>query len=458
MCVSPIKEWMERGPGYELIELPCGACWSCRANKLSDYVGRALCEAETCADVLAITLTYAPRKDAADKIITPIHFQKFIRSLRRRGQKVRYMGAGEAGKLKGRAHFHAILFFPEGVRKNKNGAVAAFNRPAPLCRRAVSDKTLHDGRVHIEEWPHGHVFLDWKVSEQALRYVCKYILKWEGTQKWFTISKNPAIGAPHFERKAQEMARIGVWPTGWTYMPPGGKPGREYMLTGACKRDYALALMKYHGKAPPWSQLSEWARHGFEWAIKQQHKREIERFQKSAQYAPAMEKEARRAQTIARQREAFRLERVEALERKARDERLAQRASAHYDRWCALRRILWRAAMEATGYGEERQDTSQWRFRDHGDGRGPIPVWSDSGAVVFDWPGLDWARYNNRIATARPFGARDRGIAVPHAVACNAQATLEGYTRCEQCEAQYKACDCFGAGDYAANGAPNATA
>lgn len=457
MCINPVVEWMERGPGYEPIELPCGGCWSCRANKLSDYVGRALCEAETCVDVLTVTLTYAPRLDAADKIITPEHFQKFVRSLRRRGHKVRYMCAGEAGTLKGRAHFHAILFFPEGLQK-KNDAVAAFNKPAPLCRQAFSDLELYDGRVHIEEWPHGHVFLDWRRSEQSLRYVCKYILKWENTQRWFTVSKNPAIGAPFFDKKAREMAALNVWPTGWLYMPPGGTKGREYMLTGACKRDYALALMKYHGKAPPWSQLSDWARHGFEWAIKQRNKKEIERFEKSPQYAAALEKESRRSQTVVRQREKFRLDRVEALERKARDERLARRADAHYDRWCALRRILWRAAMEATGYGEERKQAAQWRFADHGDGRGPIPVWSDSGAVVFDWPGLTWGRYHPGIATARPLGACDRGVALPHSLASDPATAFAGGNYCEKCTTQYRVCDCPGSGDHAANSAEGACA
>lgn len=228
MCISPNFIWVQAGPGYEKQTVSCRQCWRCRKNKVNDYVGRSLCEAAYSVATASITLTYAPRSDFADKVLHPIHFQKFIRSLRRRGHHVRYLVAGEYGERKGRAHFHAILFFknaPPQIPNKKN--------------------------THIAAWPHGHVFCDWDADEKALRYVCKYILKDVSgardekrpiSEGWFSLSKKPALGHEFFMDKAEQVKQLRVIPRGFTYLPPGGKPGVEYLMTGATRRDYLNAI------------------------------------------------------------------------------------------------------------------------------------------------------------------------------------------------------------------------
>lgn len=221
MCVSPSYIFKPYGPEGTKIPVPCKLCWRCRSNRLNDYVGRALAESATSDWTVTLTLTYAPTQDGlSEKVLTPRHFQNFVRSMRKRGHKIRYIGTGEYGELKGRAHFHCILF-----------------------GKGKPPEIPHQKNTHIDAWPHGHVFADWNADHGAMRYVCKYILKHEGTDSWFTLSKKPTIGAEWFARKAQQAVDKGVLPSSFEYLPPGGKRGHTYLLTGATRRDYINAVM-----------------------------------------------------------------------------------------------------------------------------------------------------------------------------------------------------------------------
>lgn len=240
MCVSPSYIWRLCGPKWERQPVPCKVCWRCLENRVSDYVGRALCEASFSVATVALTLTYAPRHDMADKVLTPHHFQDFVRMLRRRGHVLRYLVAGEYGDLKGRAHFHAVLFFK---------SFADGDRP----------EWPQQENFHLPEWPHGHVFADWNADDRACRYVCKYLLKSSRRgEGWFSLSKKPALGAEYFRQLAQLYASHGVWPRTFEYRPPNARQGRTYLLTGASRRDFLRELVALLGP-PDKSKLSEWA-------------------------------------------------------------------------------------------------------------------------------------------------------------------------------------------------------
>lgn len=256
MCLNPSHIWVERGPTHERIPTPCGGCWQCKARRVNDYVGRSLAEASTSQATCAITLTYAPRDDLADKVLTPPHFQAFVRALRKRGHSIRYLVAGEYGDLRGRAHFHAIIFWQSPPPE----------WPAP-------DK---HGRIWIDEWPHGHVNVDWTVSHKSLRYVCKYVLKGESDQYWFSLSKKPSLGAAYFESRAQRMAELGVWPTSFQYSPPGAAKGISYFLSGATRRDFLARIQELRDKKPDPSKINEWVAKSYEKIHKWQHLRNCE--------------------------------------------------------------------------------------------------------------------------------------------------------------------------------------
>lgn len=242
MCTKPSWVYKHEAPVPTKIPVACRQCWQCNLNRVNDFVGRSLCEAQASEWVVTLTLTYRPTNELSDKILTPRHFQTFMKAMRDR-HKCRYLVAGEYGSLKGRAHFHAILF---GQGKK------------PLIPQKQN--------CHIDEWPHGHVFADWNADERALRYVCKYILKDDEKQGWFSMSKKPPLGHAFFQRRAAWYAKHGVFPRSFTYAPPGGSKNREYLMTGATRRDFLETLVTEWEKQRPveLERLSEWVTNAVE--------------------------------------------------------------------------------------------------------------------------------------------------------------------------------------------------
>lgn len=257
MCVSPSFVWHSVGSKWDQVPVPCEKCWQCRENKINDFVGRGLCEASTSTAVFYATLTYAPRGDFSERVITPPHFQDAIRALRKRGHVLRYMGSGEYGERKGRAHFHAVLFF-----KGPRSSIPDFP---------------HSNNFHADWWPHGHIYGEWldgMDNYKPVRYVCKYCIKqFEGneSQSWFTLSKKPVLGYEFLEARAARYIDAGILPRSFNYNPPGGKPGIDYLLTGAARRDFLQIIvegLRSRGLLPedhfswsnPYTQASDWVK------------------------------------------------------------------------------------------------------------------------------------------------------------------------------------------------------
>lgn len=262
MCISSKVIKVLRGPNYVDQQVACGKCWQCRKSRVNDYVGRCLCELSTSKEVLVLTLTYRDRteNDLAEKVIYPPHFQKFVRALRDSQHSLRYLAAGEYGELKGRAHFHCILFL--------NSSDDALD----LLKSQIPQKQI----THIPQWPHGHVFGDWGGSESKLRYVCKYLLKPDElhSKVWYTLSKKPALGGEYFYQKALRDAEFGVMPHQFGYKPPFGESSWKYTMTGATRRDYLTTLIAarsvIYGKLNK-RQLNEWVLRSVEKLEKAQH-------------------------------------------------------------------------------------------------------------------------------------------------------------------------------------------
>lgn len=263
MCINPSFIWITRGPSAEKQAVPCKLCWQCKKNRLNDYVGRALAETATSQQVCTLTLTYAPRSDLADKILHPRHFQLFMKMLRKAGHLVRYLVAGEYGDVRGRAHFHAILFFERIAPPRPSDA--PFYNPShlsnPLASQAFSTQIPQMRMSHIREWPHGHIQCDWNADERSIRYVCKYILAEDKNRAWFSLSKKPPLGAEWFAQKAAAMREMQVLPASFKYLPPGGSKDRPYFMSGATRRDYLNAITQDPDDK---SRMSEWVLKAFE--------------------------------------------------------------------------------------------------------------------------------------------------------------------------------------------------
>ena len=273
MCINPSFIWVQCGPKWEKQPVGCKACWRCKRNRVNDYVGRCLAEAAVSSHTCVVNLTYAPRDDLADKLLQPRHFQLFMKLLRRAGHKVRYFVAGEYGEEKGRAHFHAILFFTHLEKQEKTPAYNWGHLNNPETSARFSDKIPHNEMVHIREWPHGHILCDWSFSEKSVRYVCKYLLKEDKNSAWLSLSKKPAIGSEWFQQKAAIAKALGVLPSSWNYLPPGGDKDKAYFMSGATRRDYLNAITT---NADDMAKANEWTQKTFAKYARQRLLRELE--------------------------------------------------------------------------------------------------------------------------------------------------------------------------------------
>ncbi len=112
-------------PGTYL-SVPCGKCVGCRVDQSKGWAIRCVHEASQYEKNCFITLTYNPEHLPEDLSLNKIHFQKFIKRLRKKfGSGVRYFQCGEYGEKLSRPHYHALLFnfdFPDRkFWKIKNG-------------------------------------------------------------------------------------------------------------------------------------------------------------------------------------------------------------------------------------------------------------------------------------------------------------------------------------------------
>jgi len=227
MCRAPTWIYHPDGVEYGKLAVPCRKCWECQKLRKDDYVGRLLAEQAFSDWTAVLTLTYrdSPERelDGAHLEVYPLHLQKFVRSLRRRGLLVRYFATAEKGSRFGRAHFHMVLF-GKGPKPDW-----------PDGRKV---------RHHVPEWPHGFISSEFNPEARAFRYVAKYILKDGG---WFTLSKKPPLGAEFFAEKAERDFRYGLLPWSWSYRPPGAVDGHRYIMSGASRRDYLVRLAELAG-------------------------------------------------------------------------------------------------------------------------------------------------------------------------------------------------------------------
>jgi len=187
-------------------EIPCRECWQCRNDKINDWVGRCIAENKTSKAAHFITLTYGKDdEENSDHIRTQLltysDVQKYFKLLRSKGYIFRYLVAGEYGSLKGRSHWHLIMYWKNVVPPHE-----------------LTDQ-FRVRRFTDRNWPHGHQV--WKkVTPETVRYVCKYINKDIGKderQAHFSMSKKPPLGFDYFNDLAEKYAIQGLAPQNLIY-------------------------------------------------------------------------------------------------------------------------------------------------------------------------------------------------------------------------------------------------
>lgn len=145
------------------VTIACGQCRGCRLERSRQWAVRCMHESQMHSRNSFITLTYDDDHLPKDGGLVLAHFQQFVRSFRRRGFRFRYYHCGEYGDLRGRPHYHSILFgidFPDRVfeETTKHG-----------------DK-LYSSPLLSELWPKGINRVGAMTFESAA-YVARYCMK-----------------------------------------------------------------------------------------------------------------------------------------------------------------------------------------------------------------------------------------------------------------------------------------
>ena len=196
MCINPSKI-PDRG------FVACRKCWQCAGRKVDDWVGRNIAEGKTAKAAHVVTLTYGEDRSVGGvdhiraAVLTYSDVQKYLKYLRVDGYPVRYFVVGEYGSMKGRAHWHIILYWQKRVPEHK-------------LRENFMEK----------HWPHGWSYWD-NANAESVRYACKYLQKDVGddARQGFgpMPSKKPPLGARYFRQLAARYIEAGVAPQNLLY-------------------------------------------------------------------------------------------------------------------------------------------------------------------------------------------------------------------------------------------------
>lgn len=136
-------------PDY-YIEVPCGRCQSCEKRRLRDYQIRLLFELDRYPNSVFVTLTFNDENLEKFKDNPNAAVRLFVDRVRKYfGKSVRHWFVAEFGSLRGRLHYHGLLF----------------NVPARL-----------DAELLVKLWKYGFVWLGYANARTA-KYICKYVTK-----------------------------------------------------------------------------------------------------------------------------------------------------------------------------------------------------------------------------------------------------------------------------------------
>lgn len=234
MCTNPGR--LPNGQTFA-----CRKCPQCRDAYVDDWVGRCIAESKTSVAVTVITLTYGNERWMDGRDIDPDQrkqaamlcypdVQRYFKRLRNDGFEFKYLCVGEYGTLKGRAHWHLVIFWRDKVPEHK---------------------VRED--FHERHWPHGWSYWDDKADVHSFRYVCKYLSKDleadAAKQGKLTMSKTPPLGADYFELLAQRYVDDQLAPQSEHYWfaevrrKSTGLP-RQFRLTRASARHFLSAYVR----------------------------------------------------------------------------------------------------------------------------------------------------------------------------------------------------------------------
>ena len=214
MCTNPINL---KVPNYNATDyhnsiysvgnyehlVPCGKCKECLQEKSKEWAFRIMDEASLNVHNSFITLTYNDEHLPPNESVVKRDIQLFLKRLRKQLAKddirIRYFCCGEYGDLKGRPHYHMIIFgwLPEDLEFLK------------ITKRG---ENIYRSKFLEKIWPLGYVSVG-DLTLQSAKYTALYMQKLvkrrPGQDPPFQLmSKAPGIGAGAFDPKMVQTDKV----------------------------------------------------------------------------------------------------------------------------------------------------------------------------------------------------------------------------------------------------------
>lgn len=215
-CRFPVVIY--RGAQRDLVR--CGKCLGCRITRREYWTGRMLLESSSHASSRFVTLTYPREVLADDASLDYAELQSWLRNMRRSHGKFRFFAVGEYGDLRGRGHWHVMMF----------GA-----------------------KYDLGLWPNGGPFWPYRYDVrdcglQSIRYIAKYCCKnmRDSRAPIARMSLRPGIGLAPFYKWGTQAASLPI--PGWPLKYQIGD--RWYPIRAAALAHFQSGYLDAGGRPP----------------------------------------------------------------------------------------------------------------------------------------------------------------------------------------------------------------
>lgn len=260
MSATDIKEYAQNTygllfpPDYYL-EVPCGFCHSCQKSENNQYRIRLMYEIRDFPEnsCLFVTLTFDNENLGRFETDYNKAVRLFLDRLRKQyGKQIRHWFIGEYGTLKGRPHYHGILFdVPKELQ-----VTYLTDTVVPHPKKPDEYVYVHAGDHPLirAAWQYGFVFVGY-VNDATCGYITKYLTKSiNGKRRRPRVISSFGIGKSYLNTDEAQLHKQGL--KYQTTMTLGGYPQalpRYYFNKIFTDRDKENIVLDRYLNPPPFS-------------------------------------------------------------------------------------------------------------------------------------------------------------------------------------------------------------
>lgn len=221
-CFFPLKAYHAPGGGVVFsskagwsdrpLDLPCGQCRGCRAERARQWALRVVHEAQMHPANSFVTLTYDNKHLPPDGGLHVSDWQKFAKRLRKCAGPFRFFHCGEYGDVNQRPHYHACIFGMD------------FSGDRTLLRRSGPNSLYVSAKLN-DLWGLGYCVIG-NLTYESAAYVARYCLKkvtgvradaeysrvdpvtgevFKVRPPYVTMSRRPGVGSKWFDKFSSEV-------------------------------------------------------------------------------------------------------------------------------------------------------------------------------------------------------------------------------------------------------------